>query len=652
MTRQNIIRYWNDWGSVLSTCLVLVCLLFIPMTAHAQVGAKELTILRDAIGSQNNYQLWQYSRSFINYGLVIVLIAGAFATVLRINVDTYSIKKLLPSLVIAFLLANFSFQICKLVIIFADVLANSANQLFEQASKGNTIEVIFATDFPLIVIGLIVAGGTIGAFFAPFSFGASVAAGIIIGLLVGIVIMSISTLIEAALALILLTRYYVVQFLVIVSPIAFLSFGLPMGQSIFQRWWKYFTDWVFMKPLAFFLLALGGFILVTKPGGDLVAFVMGIITMGAAIYLPFKAGGVITANLKKFGAKGLGLSYAGARGGLAGIGEQLNQAGGQGNSLVSRIGRRMTGIAGFPEYVKEARGVKSKENERIRKARAASFAGDTEQEDRLQDERVTEFGKTIDKNSSVGQLLDKMREAETVEEQAAVLDAAFESKQNEQFFDELRRDRELVSRLRIGGIDLTTASGTASAGSIIMGGNRNGQGTRFSVRKNRQHHSQAQNNGQKHTGAALNDNGTVRSQAEIEGAPIVAGVLPRPAPGAVVGAMNRGTNRDKASTARRGDWVGRSSRGAGIAAEAGFSQGIMNGIASGAYDGMMDDVGQNGALMAFDGSTAAALRAEEIANRGVLRDQFIYTMGTGGNEVRRRQNLIRQIMNDTTYAYA
>ena len=367
-------------GSVLSPIASvlsgLCCLLAEFVKTISDFATKQGQLLIDAINTLKtlrdiifraspNYQLWNYFRNFVNYGLVIVLIVASFTNVLRINIDTYGVKKVLPGLAIGFIMANLSIYVARLFIDIAQVLTNSFDQLFAQASGGESISHIIGTQFLPVVTALVVTSSVVGATAAPFSFGASSAAGIVIGLLVAIFILFIPVFVLLGLYLLFETRFYVIQFLVFVSPLAFLSLGIPGAQKYFQAWWKYFTTWIFLQPLAYFLMGLAGLILVTNaggntPGGKIVTFAISLIALVSAFILPFRAGGAITASLASFGKKYGGLALGGTRTGLRSAG---NAAAGSGVWGLSALGRGLSGAMSLPETIQLARKDQEKRNE-------------------------------------------------------------------------------------------------------------------------------------------------------------------------------------------------------------------------------------------------------------------------------------------------
>ena len=75
-------------------------LLFLPHRAHAEALQY---VLNDNESIKN---VWQTFINIVDSLLIVVLIAIAFVEILHINIDTYGIKKILPSLILAIVGAN------------------------------------------------------------------------------------------------------------------------------------------------------------------------------------------------------------------------------------------------------------------------------------------------------------------------------------------------------------------------------------------------------------------------------------------------------------------------------------------------------------------------------------------------------------------
>src|SRR3989338_5614254 len=207
---------------------------------------------------------FKISLNIANLGFVLAIIVIAYTTIFR--VAGYDTKALLQKLIIAALLINFSFAIAGVVIDFNNVFGN----FFISAVSGGNIST-FGTNLAnsLSVQRLTgITPGTAGvgweilkataSYFATF---ASVAATAIFSVVIVIVFF--------ALAFMLLIRYLIITFLLIVMPIAWLSWVFPKMGHIWSEWWGTFFKWNFFFPAVSFFLYLG--ILTSQKIGQLVA---------------------------------------------------------------------------------------------------------------------------------------------------------------------------------------------------------------------------------------------------------------------------------------------------------------------------------------------------------------------------------------------
>ncbi|MFH1749757.1 MAG: hypothetical protein ABH837_02605 [bacterium] len=282
--------------------------------------------LRDRIDpNSSNYNsnhyiinVWRTMRGLINSALVIVLLLAAFANILHINIDTYTIKKVLPAMVLGVILANFSLFICRMFLDVADVVSTTFLQadITDAAGSavefGNKIEVMLGFDkisFDDLKSGgaiLTIIGGTVAA---------TGWATIGIGLLFGILIFILGpVLIIFLLAMLFWARGAFLQFLIMISPLAFFLLAFPFTQQLFKKWWSTWLNWVFMKPVVFALLWMGSEIgkQTQSTGANLLSWVMGVTLLVMSVMVPFKLGGIVGSALSGFGDKvgkwGLGLA--------------------------------------------------------------------------------------------------------------------------------------------------------------------------------------------------------------------------------------------------------------------------------------------------------------------------------------------------------
>src|SRR5690606_16187512 len=115
--------------------LLLGGVAFWPDAVHANQTDRLIGIIKS---DAEFTSAWQFIRSLINYAMVGGLLIIAFANVLRINIDTYAVKKILPSLLVGFALANFSLFFGELSLQLASSLSVTAKDFGGLWSAGLT----------------------------------------------------------------------------------------------------------------------------------------------------------------------------------------------------------------------------------------------------------------------------------------------------------------------------------------------------------------------------------------------------------------------------------------------------------------------------------------------------------------------------------
>ena len=219
---------------------------------------------------------------FCNMFFVIILLVIAFATVL--GQEEYGAKKMLPKLVMAAVLINFSKMFCGLMIDFASVIMLTFVNAFSAIGAGNILDVLGITEVTKIDPSV---GGAI-------TFGTIVSAYIF-----GLIYVVIATAVVAAMLGMLVMRVVMIWILVVLSPLAFFLQAVPgKGQSYANQWWTRWTDNLIVGPvLAFFLwlsfaaLQAGGNASPIATNGDADTYLAG---NNSTIDVPTDGGGIGT----------------------------------------------------------------------------------------------------------------------------------------------------------------------------------------------------------------------------------------------------------------------------------------------------------------------------------------------------------------------
>jgi len=204
---------------------------------------------------------WQICRDLCNIGFVLIMLVMAFDSVLQLN--KYPIKQLLPKLIIAALLINFSLVFCGMIIDFSQIVTH----YFYEAAKGDN------------TAGL--SGQLAGALNLQSVFKEPVKdwgqqlrdetgniTPLILGIIFNTVIMLVAAFSMAAAAIFFITRIVMLWLLMIFSPFAWISMiapGIPKLGGYWGRWWTDFIKWSLFAPIYMFFIYLAIMIAASGP---------------------------------------------------------------------------------------------------------------------------------------------------------------------------------------------------------------------------------------------------------------------------------------------------------------------------------------------------------------------------------------------------
>ncbi|HOX41487.1 MAG TPA: hypothetical protein PK263_04795 [bacterium] len=310
-----------------STSLFVLFLLIKPESSMAMEQGSVVNITEKLRDSPQLKNMWRSSMNVVNSLVILVLLVVSFAEMLRINVNTYGVKKTIPSLVMAVIAANFSYILSIGIVGSANVFTtffkfniglfyNGVNDWFTLLTAG-------------IIGGLLIGGFAMGAIF------------------IGILIILIPAILVLILYALLFIRVWMIYFLVIVAPFGIMAMVLPQTKSLFTKWWSTFIKWTYLPIPAFMFLWLGSeFLRLLSPGPF--SWLLTVGCLFASITVPFKMGGGPMSEWAKFtGLTSLG-SWAKKKGeaSLDRRKTEVKNAFFSGNArgpmrLVGGIGRRM-----------------------------------------------------------------------------------------------------------------------------------------------------------------------------------------------------------------------------------------------------------------------------------------------------------------------
>lgn len=199
---------------------------------------------------------WTITRDLANLGLVLALIVIAIGTILRL--ESYGMRRTLWRLIVVAILINFSLLIGGIIIDAANLITYffvNANSNNPNACHLDTYPQCFAQAFR--IIELIQKTRSAGGNMWQALFGTGGSLLIVISSILFVISFSLVALIVlGALVVMLVARVVWLWILLILAPIAWVSYIFPSTQKSWNEWWGRFIKWSFFAPIVSFFIYL------------------------------------------------------------------------------------------------------------------------------------------------------------------------------------------------------------------------------------------------------------------------------------------------------------------------------------------------------------------------------------------------------------
>lgn len=293
-------RFLRNKKLVLTFCLVLLVGFALPHFAHASIFTMGVSELFGSIMDVTTYALnyfnkiafilagslvefmlhlnlsvgdtganpivgvgWAIARDIANLGFVLAMIVIAFATI--VGSESYGYKKLLPKLIAAALLVNFSLTIGGVFIDFSGVITNFfMNKITGRAdidpSAGVSEKLAGAFNIQRFLLPETnnplppnPAEETGLARYSAAYFAAMIEPWFVF------IFTGFAAIILFLFAAMLMRRFVELSILLVFAPLTWLFWAIPGQSSLFSKWWSRFMNQVFFAPIMMFFvyLALG-----------------------------------------------------------------------------------------------------------------------------------------------------------------------------------------------------------------------------------------------------------------------------------------------------------------------------------------------------------------------------------------------------------
>jgi len=204
------------------------------------------------------YRAWSMMRSIANVAFVIAFLIIIYSQLTTLGINNYSMKKLLPRLIVAAVLVNISYYICSVAIDLSNILGYAFQDLFITirnslvGTSGNSWDLMSWESISGFILsgGTVAVAGGIAAVTTISTFGIAGSIFLLLpSLLVGLMAVLTALIVMAA-------RQAVITILVIVAPLAFVAYLLPNTEKWFEKWQSTFMTLLVLFPA--FSLIFGG----------------------------------------------------------------------------------------------------------------------------------------------------------------------------------------------------------------------------------------------------------------------------------------------------------------------------------------------------------------------------------------------------------
>ncbi|HUT22255.1 MAG TPA: hypothetical protein VMX18_02490 [Candidatus Bipolaricaulota bacterium] len=286
---------------------------------------------------------WVIIRDICNMFFVIILLIIAFATILK--VEKYSIKALLPKVIIAAVLINFSKMICGLLIDMGQVVMLTFVNGYKASAGANLINGLKLDSWMSIDPSGVPEGGTLDMW------------DIVLALALATILLFVTMIVSLMILVTLVARIVTLWILVVLSPFAFVGSLLPFTAGMAKQWWSTFGKWVAMGPILAFFLWLS--LLMMQTGFEEPGTPNGIEDIGKSAQSKSPTGDTLGPNTVSKGGKIDNLAqFAVAAAMLYGSIMATQKMGGSvGGFVAGKAGRALKGAISKRTYVSAGRTV-------------------------------------------------------------------------------------------------------------------------------------------------------------------------------------------------------------------------------------------------------------------------------------------------------
>lgn len=211
-------------------------------------GLLEVKVVSNTVSNSSLRDGWSTMLNIANVAFVIAFMVIIYSQLIGGGITNYTIKRMLPRLVMSAILVNLSFWICAIAVDISNILGYSTQDLLMSMRDNVTSQANQIPTWEAVTVNILSAGA-IAAGIGGLAFGALTPA-LMYGLLGILWPLLIAAIFSVLIALIILTaRQAIIVILIVISPLAFVAFLLPNTEKWFTRWRDLFATMLFLFPI-------------------------------------------------------------------------------------------------------------------------------------------------------------------------------------------------------------------------------------------------------------------------------------------------------------------------------------------------------------------------------------------------------------------
>lgn len=217
------------------------------------------------------FTYWKSFQTIANVTFIIALLVIIYSQITGMGISNYSLKKMVPRLIVGAVLMNMSFYLCAAAVDLSNILGTTVYSTMQeaiappsptpvQADKNQldmrTTPIVDPSSGEEITWSKVVTWMAFAA--AP----AAVAGGLLMnGGLAAFIPIIISAVVAIMIVLIcLLLRQVLIVAFIVISPLAIAAFLLPNTKTLFDRWLKSFIPLLMLFPAIAFTFGIGSIV--------------------------------------------------------------------------------------------------------------------------------------------------------------------------------------------------------------------------------------------------------------------------------------------------------------------------------------------------------------------------------------------------------